>query len=347
MTRSKQKTSPPVPSRPIPAPIAPEGADTSVDDEAGRTSPMPGAATVSVLVYESGKTNQKRAEELVRGLGYRALVIDSLDEAVRLAASDTPPEVILTGVPGGEAVARAARQQGGDRPSVVLAVSGQSHDAAAQCEALGADAFVVRPYKRDAVASTLRVVSALHGERRRSVRLEAELSTERARLLRHGEADPTTGFPHFEFFKKLLVIELKRARRYGYSLAACLVSMDVETVDGISAAAQKAIHADIARRLRSVIRDIDLPVDYADGKFLVFLPYTDIAGAKNVGNRLEAAVRGDTVEDGERTVAVTVSVGIAALKPGRVVSFARLIRDASLALRAAQLKGGGRVVAKE
>ena len=190
-------------------------------------------------------------------------------------------------------------------------------------------------------------MAALHGERRRSVRLEADLSAERARLLRHGEADPTTGFPHFEFFKKLLVIELKRARRYGYTLAACLVSMDAAQLGGISASAQKAIQADIARRLRSVIRDIDLPVDYADGKFLVFLPYTDLAGAQKVGARLEAAVRGDTVRDGDRTLSVTISVGISALKPGRAVSFARLIRDASLALRAAQLKGGGRVVVKE
>ena len=345
MSKPKRALSRPIPS-PLPPPQAPDRSDTAVD-EASRTFPVPGAANVSVLVYESGKTNQKRADELVRGLGYRALVIDGLDEAVRLAAGDTPPQVVLVGIPGGEAVARAARQQGGDRPSVVLAVSGQSHDAAAQCDALGADTFVARPYKRDALASTLRVAAALQGERRRAVRLEAELSAERARLLRHGEADPTTGFPHFEFFKKLLVMELKRARRYGYSLAACLVAMDAARLDGISAAAQRAIYADIARRLRSVIRDIDLPVDYADGKFLVFLPYTDLQGAKNVGQRLEGAVRGDTVRDGERTIEVTVSVGISALKPGRAVSFARLIRDASLALRAAQLKGGGRVVAKE
>jgi diguanylate cyclase (GGDEF)-like protein len=241
---------------------------------------------------------------------------------------------------------RAALQQGRDRPSLLVGISGHSSEAAAQCDALDADSFLIRPYRRDAVACALRVAAALHGERRRSVRLEADLAMERTRLLRHGEADPTTGFPHFEFFKKLLLLELKRARRYGYSLAACLVAMDTSKLDGVSAAAQKAIHGDVARRLRSVIRDIDLPVDYADGKFLVFLPYTDLAGAKSVGQRLEASVRGDTIEDGERTIEITVSVGIAALKPGRMVSFARLIRDASLALRAAQLKGGGRVVAK-
>src|SRR5262245_35260872 len=139
-SRAKRQISQP------PRPAAPDGPLLSEED-AGRTMPTPGPATVSVLIYEPGKTNQKRAEELVRALGYRARTLDSADDAVRLALSDTPPQVVLTGVPGGEAVARAARQQGGDRPSLVIAVSGPSADAASQCDALGADAFLMRPYK--------------------------------------------------------------------------------------------------------------------------------------------------------------------------------------------------------
>jgi PleD family two-component response regulator len=87
-----------------------------------------------------------------------------------------------------------------------------------------------------------------------------------------------------------------------------------------------------------VIRDIDLPVDYADGRFLVFLPYTDLAGAERVGERLEREVR--------QQGGPTVSVGIAALEKGKGVSFAKLVRDAAMALRAAQLKGGAQVVVK-
>jgi diguanylate cyclase (GGDEF)-like protein len=230
---------------------------------------------------------------------------------------------------------------------VLVALSGETADGLRSCDQVVGDSFVLRPYKRDAVAASLRAMATVRFERRRATKLEADLAAERARLLRFGEVDPLTGFPHFEFFKKLLVIELKRARRYGYSLAACLVAQDEAPGPAVSAAAQKQVHAQIARLVRTVIRDIDQPVDYADGHFLVFLPYTDLAGAERVGRRLETAVRAaPPVDDGGRRVSMTVSVGIAALKKGREVSFARLIRDASTALRAAQLKGGGRVVVR-
>lgn len=283
------------------------------------------SASAVVLIFEGGKTNLRRAEELVQGLGYRALAVDDPEEAERIVQSGAAPDLALVGLPGGEALARSFKNRGEDRASLILAVSGSSEEALEACETLGADAFVIRPYKRDGLASALCSSEALRRERSRAVGLAAELAAERARLLRFGEVDPSTGFHHFEFFKRLLVIELKRAKRYGYSLAACLVAVEQGTP------------ADVARALRAVIRDIDLPVDYADGRYLVFLPYTDLAGAERVGHRLEAAVRHS---------GAAVSVGIAALKEGKGVSFAKLIKDASMALRAAQLKGGSRVVVK-
>jgi len=95
------------------------------------------------------------------------------------------------------------------------------------------------------------------------------------------------------------------------------------------------------------MRDIDLPVDLAEDRFLAFLPYTDIDGAERVGRRIAAAVRScEPVMDDSRSYRVSVSVGIAALKPGGPVGVAKIMRDASMAVRAAQLKGGGRVVVK-
>jgi PleD family two-component response regulator len=92
-----------------------------------------------------------------------------------------------------------------------------------------------------------------------------------------------------------------------------------------------------------------LPVDYADDRFLVFLPYTDLAGAEHVGNRIAKAVRSfGTLSDSEgRECRVSVSVGIAAARPGKPLSFARIMRDASAAVRASQLKGGGQVVVRK
>lgn len=279
-----------------------------------------------VVLVESGKTNAKRAWELARVLGYRAHIVDSVEEAAGVVARSDPPDIVLAGLPGAEAVVRVAVARGENRPSVIVALSSPG-EGSERCEELGADGWVVRPYKRDTLAAVLRTATLLRGARRRAAEAEAALATERARF---GEVDPATGFYPFELFKKLLVMEMKRARRYAYPLAACLVAIDGPAGDEVA--------AEVARALRPAIRDIDLPVDYAGGRFLVFLPYTDLAGASRVGRRLESAAR---------RAGHVVSVGIAALRQAGPPSFARLIRDASIALRAAQLKGGGQVVVRQ
>ena len=101
-------------------------------------------------------------------------------------------------------------------------------------------------------------------------------------------------------------------------------------------------------RLAPSSRAFDLPVDLSEDRLLVLLQYTDIEGATTVGKRVASAVRsyGHISEGPARQHTLSVSIGVSALKPGRPVSFGRLFKDAGSALRAAQLKGGGRVVVR-
>jgi diguanylate cyclase (GGDEF)-like protein len=112
---------------------------------------------------------------------------------------------------------------------------------------------------------------------------------------------------------------------------------------------QNELSEKLAAAIGASIRDIDMPVDYAEDRMLLFLPYTDAAGAREVGERVAKTVRNSVHgQDGIDRVGRTVSVGIAALKQDEEeLSFARLMRDANAALKAAQLKGGDRVVCRE
>ena len=119
--------------------------------------------------------------------------------------------------------------------------------------------------------------------------------------------------------------------------------------------AKKRARQSVKRRLRNrvasavvaSIREVDVPVDVADDCFLLFLPFTNLDGAERVGRRVAAVVRGyGKVEDRAGELAMSVSIGIAALKAGKPVSFARLMRDARAALRAARARGGGQLVVR-
>jgi diguanylate cyclase (GGDEF)-like protein len=108
----------------------------------------------------------------------------------------------------------------------------------------------------------------------------------------------------------------------------------------------------VALAISRSIRDIDIPVHYADNNILVMLPHTDGEGsdevAQRIADRIKRSVYHDEASAGGApglTVRLTASIGVASFEPGtKQVSFARLIRDASLALRAAQAKGGNQVV---
>ncbi|MBI4510187.1 MAG: diguanylate cyclase [Deltaproteobacteria bacterium] len=158
--------------------------------------------------------------------------------------------------------------------------------------------------------------------------------------------DPVTGLYRFEFFHALAQIELKRVRRYGQLLSACLVGLDDSSVREVSTAAWEALKLRVARRVHGVIREIDHAVMSAEGRILVLLPCTSLEGAEKAGRRLATAVQldGPLALEGQ-TILPTVSVGVAAMRAERC-SFARLVRDAATALRAAQLKGGGQVVVR-
>jgi diguanylate cyclase (GGDEF)-like protein len=192
--------------------------------------------------------------------------------------------------------------------------------------------------------------SQLAEERERAREWRAREQAARARLQRYGQVDEATGFQQIDFFKHVLAMELKRARRYRYSLALIMIAIDPRPVGTSLPTVEIArkLRTRVALAISSAIRDIDLPVALSDDQLLVLLPYADIGGATAVGKRVARAVRRYGVIRGgsARKHALSVSIGIAALKSGKPISLARLLKDARAALRAAQLKGGGRVVVR-
>lgn len=154
--------------------------------------------------------------------------------------------------------------------------------------------------------------------------------------------DPVTQFYTFHHFKELLFIEVKRARRYGLPLAVGLVSID-PTPQAIKGIQKTQLQQGLALAIRRTLRDIDLPVQYAEEKSLLLMPHTDLFGAVVVAKRIAERVQRATFPDGENWFQPTVSIGVAASAPGQDLSFAELIRRAQVALHVAKDSGGNRV----
>ncbi|HEX8436785.1 diguanylate cyclase, partial [Archangium sp.] len=159
-----------------------------------------------------------------------------------------------------------------------------------------------------------------------------------------GEAllDPLTQFYAFAHFKDFVFVEVKRSRRYGLPLAIALVSFDPLPVQA-DRELRAQLYGGLALAIRRSLRDTDYPVQYSADRVLLLLPHTDLAGAHTVARRVCERVARSSLTFDEQVVRPTVSVGLAALAPGREVSFSDLVRQAQSSLESAQAAGGNRV----
>ncbi|QDE99118.1 diguanylate cyclase [Myxococcus xanthus] len=153
--------------------------------------------------------------------------------------------------------------------------------------------------------------------------------------------------PDFEFLKRLMLMEVKRSRRYRYPIAVLLVDIDkfAEKAAPLAPAARKLALAEALGLLVSGVRDIDVAVPFADSRFVVFLPHTPRSGALVVGQRLRELIKSLTAFEG---ASASVGVAVSEPPPGRgpvagalaQVSFGGLLKEAGEALRRAQAAGG-------
>lgn len=164
-------------------------------------------------------------------------------------------------------------------------------------------------------ASPLEVVSRLQSavELRRA---RAEIADLRAQITRSLRVDEVTGVMTRRFFFQQAHRECARARRYGHPLSCLMVEVDHYRM--LCARYSDATGETILRGIASVIgqwtRDSDIIARFAESKFVVLLPETDIDGATFAREKLLSALREQPWHKDSEPIPVSVSVGEAQLE---------------------------------
>lgn len=309
------------------------------DEQLVEEAELPPLPAARVALWESSAAALTQARAAVVAQGYEVAIAATgaaaAAEVIARLSADPAPDVVLVGLPGGEAVLDAARALSPRRPVLIAAVPGAGRVAAERAHAAGADLVALRPHEGERLGPVLFAAAKLAAERAELLTIRGTEARLRDRLDRFGQADTVTGFQQMEFFQRVLELEIKRARRYAYPLSVCLLRQ----VDParVPAAVKRDLRARAATAVASAIRDIDMPVELPPDRFLVLLPYTDADNAALVAQRIVAAVsshppvRGNNLEWRAKVIA-----GVSGVKSGGELSFAKLMRDAGAALRAAE-----------
>ena len=156
--------------------------------------------------------------------------------------------------------------------------------------------------------------------------------------------DPLTGLHNRRYFHETLGHEVKRAHRYDRRLA--LIFFDLDDFKAINEQighlGGDSVLAEMAQRLRLVVRGADIPCRVGGDEFAVILPESSVEDAELFFRRLQLAIQGQPLG---RVPNLQISAGMAEL--GRDDDATSLFRRVDQALYRAKRAGKGRVIAAD
>ena len=299
-----------------------------------------------ILLIEPQKTARENLFETLESLGYDVVAASEHEEALEHVDAYQPDIVLSSHAVMDADMGQYLREVAEVQAAVVVMFPRGTKNPDQKAAALGADGGFTRPVSRDTFILMLRLAEAVADARHKTVELQRRADELGERLERLGDVRPGQRFYHYEFFKHLLLVEIRRAKRYKYPLSVCLVELDPYRLPPGQLMARREIRAGVARAVSESIRYIDIPVYVGGERILIVLPHTPQAGAKKVARRVARLIREGMHPVGEDVQNITASIGVSGIDQNRRLSFAQLIREAQKALDTAREKGGDAVVVR-
>ena len=193
-----------------------------------------------------------------------------------------------------------------------------------------------------------------HGERELFAYLtnQASVSVENVDLhetvQRQAVTDELTGLFNHRRFQEVMTAEVERARRYGHELGLIMLDIDnFKTVNDTYGHIQgDMVLREVARVLRQSSREIDEPARYGGEEMAVALPQTDLEGAYQFAERVRRRIEALELPlvDGDGSLRVTASFGVASLATADGATKGSLVAAADGALYEAKRSGKNRTV---
>jgi two-component system cell cycle response regulator len=178
-----------------------------------------------------------------------------------------------------------------------------------------------------------------------------ENAVNRTRLLRAGITDFLTGWHNRRYLQQRLKEELARAQRRAGSIACLMIDIDrfKSINDGYGHLAGDNALKEVAQRVDTQIRTMDTAARFGGDELAILLPEASAVEAARLGERIREVIAAESFAlTTEIQRHLTVSVGVAAVSPGRheldLKAVAdRLLADADAALYRAKALGRNRV----
>lgn len=209
---------------------------------------------------------------------------------------------------------------------------------------VGAVDYLFKPIQPSIMISKVRVFCELDQKKQTIERHVKELENVQEKLRFRATHDVLTGALNRGAILEQLTLECSRAAREKKPLS--LVMVDIDHFKGINdtwghQVGDNVIKEVVARIVKG-IRPYDRVGRYGGEEFLILIPGADLDASTRVCEEIREHIAGEPMVEGNISVAVTVSLGVAQLKEGGDES--KLIKVADDALYRAKESGRNKVV---
>ncbi|MDY6935727.1 MAG: diguanylate cyclase DgcA [Spirochaetota bacterium] len=173
----------------------------------------------------------------------------------------------------------------------------------------------------------------------------AGIAIQNAHLFEMATTDMMTKLKIHHFFQTSLVDDRKRAIEQKVPLSLIMIDIDnfKDFNDNYGHTCGDIVLKNVARLIMENVRQSDLASRYGGEEFGIILPDTDIEEALIVAERIKSCVEELNIEYDNKTMGVTVSIGIAQLNPVKDKDAKDLINKADKALYISKAEGKNRI----
>ncbi len=290
-----------------------------------------------LLIVDDEPVNIKTLAESFRN-AYRVRFATNGQDALRIAHSDAPPDLILLDIhmPGmdGYDVCRELKQNPATEsiPVIFLSARNQAEDEAQGLE-LGAVDYIVKPFN-------LPIVQA-------RVQTQIQLKSQRDMLEKLSVIDALTGIPNRRYLDQFLDLEWRRCVRRQSPLSVIMLDLDFfrRFNERFGLVAGDACLQQIAKVLASSARrPAEFVARFGGEEFVAVLPESEPETTEQLAELMRRRVEGLEINHGLSALKMTVSVGAATMIPQRHSTPKVLLEVADRLMLEA--KGSGRNCAK-
>ncbi|HEX6655893.1 MAG TPA: GGDEF domain-containing protein [Candidatus Limnocylindria bacterium] len=191
----------------------------------------------------------------------------------------------------------------------------------------------------------LRLARELRGTIEELLQARRTVELQRDELARTATHDPLTGVASRRSILERLAIEAGESRRYEHPVAVMLLDVDdfseINRANGFTIG--DAVLRELALRLRLRMRAADALGRVGGDSFMAILPHTDERGAAVFADALRRRLITRPIDTDAGEMTISISIGVAFMRPGMELSADELLAAADEALESAQAAGGNRI----